>query len=249
MTTTATPTEATPADLHGLARVHHLWKLFRNEREDPEPFYRTLAGEAVADLDRRHGVAGAHILDMGCGPGWYTDAFRRAGATSVGIDGGAETLRNGSIAGLAQADAARLPFGDAQFDGVFCSNLLEHARDTAGVLDELARVLRPGGWGYISWTNWYSPHGGHDMSPWHLLGPNLGPRVYERLFGPPRSNRYGEGLFAVHIGPTLRLVRDHPDLEIEQVEPRYWPQLRAICAVPGVREVLTWNCVIRVRRT
>src|SRR3712207_7794860 len=51
---------------------------------------------------------------------------------------------------------------------------------------------------------------------------------------PPRSTlfpyttlfrSYGEALFAVHIGPALRLVEARPGLEIERVEPRYWPRL------------------------
>ena len=41
----------------GLARVRELWRLFRNEREDPEPFYSWLADELAADLERRHGAA------------------------------------------------------------------------------------------------------------------------------------------------------------------------------------------------
>ncbi len=228
-----------------------MWRLFRNERDDPAPFYQALASESAADLDRRYGLRGATILDAGCGPGWFAAAMRDSGATVVGLDGDGDSLRDATppIDGLLQGDAGVLPFPDACFDGVFCSNLLEHAVDTDAIFDELARVLRPGGWGYVSWTNWYSPHGGHEMSPWHLLGPSRGSRLYERRYGPPRKNRYGEGLFAVHIGPTLRLVRHHPHLDIEQVEPRYWPRLRAICSIPGVREVLTWNCVIRLTRT
>jgi SAM-dependent methyltransferase len=234
----------------GLERVRLLWSLFRNEKAEPEPFYRALAAEAIGDLDRRHPLAGATILDAGCGPGWYVDALRAAGATVVGIDGDRATLldRVEPAVGLIEGDAARLPFADATFDGVFCSNLLEHASDTDGVIGELARVLRPGGWGYLSWTNWYSPWGGHDMTPYQFLGPDRGPKLYERRHGPPRKNRYGEGLFAVHVGPTVRLVRDHPDIEIERVEPRYWPQLRFIVSVPGIREVLTWNCVIRFNK-
>jgi SAM-dependent methyltransferase len=117
------------------------------------------------------------------------------------------------------------------------------------VIREMARVLRPGGWGYLSWTNWYSPHGGHDMSPYHLLGPERGPRLYERLHGLPRKNRYGEGLFAVHVGPTLRFVREAvPGLRITGVEPRYWPRLAFLARIPGVREVALWNCVIRLER-
>jgi SAM-dependent methyltransferase len=227
-----------------------MWTLFRAEKTDPEPFYRALAAEAAADLDRRHGLAGARILDAGCGPGWYVEALRAAGATVVGLDGDLDALTAAASppAGLVLADAARLPFADASFDGIFCSNLLEHAADTDGVLHELARVLRPGGWGYLSWTNWYSPWGGHDMTPYQFLGPERGPRLYERRHGPPRKNRYGEGLFAVHVGPTIRRMRAMPTVRIERVEPRYWPRLRFICSIPGVREVLTWNCVIRFRR-
>jgi hypothetical protein len=86
------------------------------------------------------------------------------------------------------------------------------------------------------------------MSPYHFLGPERGPKLYEKRHGPPRKNTYGEGLFAVHIGPTLKLVRSRPGLLVESVEPRYWPKLRFIVDIPGLREVATWNCVIRVRR-
>ena len=235
----------------GISRLLTMWRLFRNEQDDPAPFYRALATESAADLGQRYRLRGATILDAGCGPGWFTAAMRDAGATVVGLDGDRDALRSTppAIEGLIQGDAGALPFPDAAFDGVFCSNLLEHAPDTAAIFDEIARVLRPSGWGYVSWTNWYSPHGGHEMSPWHLLGPARGSRLYERRHGPPRKNRYGEGLFAVHIGSTLRLIGRHPHLVIERVEPRYWPRLRAICSIPGVREVLTWNCVIRLTRT
>lgn len=227
-----------------------MWRLFRAEQTDPEPFYRYLAAEAVADLDRRHGpLAGQRLADLGCGPGWYTEALRDAGATVMPVDGDlAELTAGGRPFGGLLGDAGRLPVADATFDGVFCSNLLEHTPDTAGVIGEMARVLKPGGWGYLSWTNWYSPWGGHDMSPYHLLGPRLGPRLYERRNGPPRKNRYGEGLFAVHIGPTLALMDREARIQVDRVEPRYWPWARPIVSIPGVREVLTWNCVVRFTR-
>jgi hypothetical protein len=87
------------------------------------------------------------------------------------------------------------------------------------------------------------------MSPYHYLGPRLGPRLYEKLHGPPRKNAYGDGLWAVHVGPTIRLVRSRPRLRIEQVAPRYWPRLAFLCRVPLLRELVTWNCVIRVRKS
>jgi SAM-dependent methyltransferase len=235
----------------GPAHARTLWRLWRREQQDPEPFYRYLAAEAVADLDRRHGpLRGQTIVDLGCGPGWYTRALREAGATVIPVDNDPAELNlpGGPPAGALIADATALPLQDASVDGAFCSNLLEHTPESGPVIAEIERVLRPGGWGYISWTNWYSPWGGHDMSPYHYLGPRLGPRLYERRHGPPRKNPYGAGLWPRHIGATLREVRARPGLAIERVEPRYWPQLRFVCRVPGLRELVTWNCVIRVRR-
>ncbi len=235
----------------GMARVRTLWTLFRDERENPGPFYRYLATEAVEDLAWRHGpLRGQRVADLGCGPGYYTDALRAAGATVVAIEGDPEEIGSPRDvpAGVLLGDATRLPVPDQSLDGVFCSNMLEHTPDTAAVAREIARVLRPGGWCYLSWTNWYSPWGGHDMTPYQFLGPRFGPSLYERRHGPPRKNRYGEGLFAVHIGPTLRTFDDTAGLRIDTVEPRYWPWARAVTRVPGVREVLTWNCVIRMTK-
>ena len=245
-------TAAEPPALSGLARARQLWTLWRNEVEEPEPFYSLLARDAVADLDERYGpLTGQTIADLGCGPGWYTRAFRAAGAEVLPVDNSEEELHlpGGPPEGAIIADAGALPFDDASIDGAFASNLLEHTPNTPQVIAEIERILRHGGWGYISWTNWYSPWGGHDMSPYHFLGPRLGPKLYVRRHGQPRKNPYGDGLWAVHIGPTLRLVRARPRLRIERVEPRYWPQLSIITRVPGLREVTTWNCVIRVRKT
>ncbi len=71
----------------GIDRVRTLWKLWRNERDDPEPFYRLLAAEAAESLDRRHGpLAGQRIVDLGCGPGIYTLALRERGAEVIPVD-------------------------------------------------------------------------------------------------------------------------------------------------------------------
>lgn len=246
------PDVTAPPGPRGLARYRTLWRLFRDERQDPAPFYRTLARDLVADLERRHGaLRGQQIFDLGCGPGWYTEVLRERGARVAALDGGFDEMHrpDGSVpAGAIHGDATRLPMRDATADGVVCSNLLEHTQDTRRVLEEIRRVLRPGGWAYVSWTNWYSPHGGHDMSPWHLLGTERGPRLYERRHGPPAKNRAGEGLFPVHIGPTLRLVEGLEGLRLDRAEPRYWPWARAVLRVPGAREVLTWNCVLHLTR-
>lgn len=243
MTTTARP--------HGLQRVRTLWRLWRREKQDPAPFYEALAAETAEGLEHRYGpLRDQTIVDLGCGPGFYTRPLRALGARVVPVDNDPDEmcLAGGPPEAALLADAGDLPFGGNSVDGVFCSNLLEHTPAVEPVVAEIERVLRPGGWAFISWTNWYSPWGGHDMSPYQYLGPRLGPRLYERLHGPPRKNAYGEGLWAVHVGPTLRLVRARPRLRIERVEPRYWPRLAFLCRMPLLRELVTWNCVIRARK-
>ena len=46
-----------------------------------------------------------------------------------------------------QADVLDLPFGDNEFDVVFCNHVLEHVQDDTKAMSELYRVMKPGGWG------------------------------------------------------------------------------------------------------
>jgi SAM-dependent methyltransferase len=48
-----------------------------------------------------------------------------------------------------RADVTGLPFADHSFDALLCSHVLEHVPDDGAAMRELARVLRPGGWGVI----------------------------------------------------------------------------------------------------
>jgi SAM-dependent methyltransferase len=240
-----------PPRLHGVARLRQLWRLWRNERDDPEPFYSVLAREVATELDERYGpLEGQKVLDMGCGPGFYTRALRFTGAEVIPLDNSQEELElNGAAPeGAILGDAMDLPLEDRSLDGVFTSNMLEHTPRPLAVFDEIERVLVPGGWAYVSWTNWYSPWGGHDISPYHFLGEKLGLRAYEKRHGPPRKNRPGEGLFPIHIGPTVRELRGRSGIVVDAVQPRYWPRLAFIARVPALREVATWNCVVMMRK-
>lgn len=240
-----------PATARRVRTAGRLFRLWRAEREDPEPFYSALAARATADLQREYGpLARQTVVDLGCGPGWYTRALRAQGAEVLPVDRSLDELGlSGEIpAGAIVGDAMDLPLDDESVDGVFASNLLEHTPDARRVITEIERVLKPGGWAYVSWTNWYSPWGGHDMTPYHYLGPQLGRRIYELRGGRHTKNLYGTSLWPVHIGPTLRFIRSRRNLRIAGVEPRYWPRLRFIVSVPVLREVATWNCVVRVRK-
>jgi SAM-dependent methyltransferase len=103
------------------------------------------------------------LLDMGCGAGRHAfESFRR-GARVVAFDYSAAELKDvgglftamreageagaqpGSMAVTTNGDALALPFPDATFDRVIASEVLEHVSDDQLALDEVFRVLKPGG--------------------------------------------------------------------------------------------------------
>jgi len=107
-------------------------------------------------------VAGRRVLEVGCGAAQCSRWLLGHGAHPVASDlsGGqlaqARVLntRTGVVVPLVQADAQRLPFADASFD-LACSayGAVPFVADSAAVMREVARVLRPGGRWVFSTTH------------------------------------------------------------------------------------------------
>lgn len=235
----------------GIRRMVALLKGFRSQFEDPDHFYTLLADDTVALIDRYEPVAGSRMLDVGGGAGYFAEAFRRSSAQSVFIepewDEMTETGR-GLGSGVV-GDGCRLPLAEASFDIGFSSNVLEHVEDPWQFLDELVRVVRPGGLVFVAFTNWLSPFGGHETSPWHYLGGERAARRYEQRLGYPPKNRYGESLFKLSVTDVQRWARRGEGARLIDAFPRYYPHWsKPILRVPGVREVVTWNMVMVLRR-
>jgi SAM-dependent methyltransferase len=235
-----------------LARSFRLLGLFRLEQTHPDVFYSSLAEDAVNQVARYADIAGRTVLDIGGGAGHFTAAFRARGANCYLFEPDrAELLSRGEVpAGAILANGYWLPAADAAADICFSSNVLEHVADPVGLLEEMIRATRPGGLIYLSFTNWYSPWGGHEMSPWHLLGARFAERRYRRRYGRPPKHSVGENLFRQHVGPTLRLLRARRDVTLVEALPRYYPWwCKAVVRVPLVREFATWNLLLILRRT
>jgi SAM-dependent methyltransferase len=226
-----------------------LFRAFRAEREHPNRFYPLLARHSVDQVATHVDLAGRTVLDVGGAAGYFTEEFSSRGATCYLVEPDRRELRAGSIAPTVLADGYWLPFADRCADVCFSSNVLEHVQDPAGLLDEMVRVTRPGGLVYVAFTNWYSPWGGHEMSPWHFFGAGYAARRYARRTGRRPKHRLGENLFAVHIGPVLRHVRGHAGVTVVEARPRYYPApTRHLLALPLIREVVTWNLMLVLRR-
>jgi SAM-dependent methyltransferase len=235
----------------GLLRSVRLFRLFLVEQTDPDRFYTGLAEDAVCQVEEYADLAGATVVDVGGGAGYFTEAFRAKGARCYLFepDQGEMASRGEGQCGAVVADGYWLPVRDGGADVCFSSNVLEHVRDPMGLAGEMIRATRPGGLIYLSFTNWYSPWGGHEMSPWHYLGHRFAERRYVKRHGRLPKNRYGTSLFPLHIGPVLRAMRARVDIDIVDARPRYYPHwCRFLLWVPGLREIVTWNLLLILRR-
>ncbi len=138
-------------------------------------------------------LAGKRVLDVGCGVGGALTQLTRAGAACTGIDVDADRLGlcrkrlelHGQEASTVRGDAFHLPFGDACFDVVVCTDVLEHVPNRAKLIPEYSRVLRPGGVLYLAFPNLLSIRNVLRDPHYHLFGVTLLPlplaRWYTRL--------------------------------------------------------------------
>jgi len=235
----------------GLLRSVRLFRLFLAEQTEPDTFYAALAEDAVRQVAEHAELDGRMVVDVGGGGGWFTAAFRAHGAHCYLFEPDLAELylRTATPAGAVVADGYWLPVRDGDADVTFSSNVLEHVPDPVGLIEEMIRVTRPGGLVYVAYCNWYSPWGGHEMSPWHYLGPRYAERRYVRRYRRQPKHEVGVNLYRVHIGPVLRALRARSDIEIVAARPRYYPRwCRFLVRVPGLREIVTWNLMLILRR-
>jgi ubiquinone/menaquinone biosynthesis C-methylase UbiE len=95
-------------------------------------------------------LTGRAVLDVGCGRGFTREVVEARGGAYTGID----FVVSAPDLPIAQADAAAIPMPDAAFDTVFCIDTFEHFPDGVGAAREFRRVLKPGGFVFLSAPNY-----------------------------------------------------------------------------------------------
>lgn len=147
-----------------------LIQLYNRRAKEEYPF---IPGRGPRVLSRKHrGIiaflkalsVNSRILDAGCGDGVYCEWLSRNGYRSIiGVDISTHILvtarrnvinwGNISVVHFAAGNLEKLPFVNASFDVVVCSQVIEHLLDERAGLNEIYRVLRSGGLLVISTDN------------------------------------------------------------------------------------------------
>jgi len=118
-----------------------------------DAWYRTQRGEWIGETELRllwrllAPAAGASLLDVGCGSGYFTRRFARQGLAVTGVDPDAAMLRFAAAHAAAGecyllADAQALPFPVRTFDLCVCVTALCFIEDQEAALAEMLRVTR-----------------------------------------------------------------------------------------------------------
>ena len=200
-------------------------------------------------------LSGMTVLDLGCGHGGYSHVFESQGAKVMSSDLVIERATSGATASLAcaiQADATRLPLADASFDFVFCASLIEHVADSQALINEIERVMKPGAECYLSFPPFYTPIGGHQFKPFHLLGERVALAAYRRMNKNDEvastgfNDAFGEwGLFRRTIRGTRKQI-EIAGLEVIDQSTRYLPL--NVSKLPLVSEFVTWHVQFLLRK-
>jgi SAM-dependent methyltransferase len=123
--------------------------------------------DMIADLIECRRFAGGWLLDVGCGNQPYRDVFASRVQAHIGIDPDARHSQPDAVATILE-----LPFAPAMFDTVLATQVIEHVTQPDRMLQEMSRVLKPGGYMILTapqyWRLHEIPHDYYRFTPYGL---------------------------------------------------------------------------------
>ena len=211
-----------------------------------EPFIGEIAGF--------NKLKGKKVLEIGCGVGTDGVEFARSGAYYTGIDASLNSLElakknfefNDLRPNLQLADAEALPFPDNAFDFIYSWGVLHHTPDMVKAINEVYRVLKPGGSFCVMLYNRYSLVGLQLYFFYGLL--RLNPFIsLNRLF---YEHHESPGTKAITDKEARLFFKDFRNIEVKNIvtpydirisHNHYWPKFVAyfIPSILGFFKVIT----------
>lgn len=190
-----------------------------NPRALVEQMDRLGAQESFQDVKRTNFALlqlppGAHVLDVGCGPGDDVLALAQLVGSSgrvVGVDSSTTMIEEarrraegrGAPVDFQVMDVLHLQFEDDRFDGVRSDRVLQHIEDPPAALMEMVRVTKPGGRVAISDTDW-------GMFAVDVSNPTLARWLPNIFSGRIRNSLIGRQLFRLFHTAGLEDIQVEP---------------------------------------
>ncbi|MBV2208105.1 MAG: bifunctional 2-polyprenyl-6-hydroxyphenol methylase/3-demethylubiquinol 3-O-methyltransferase UbiG [Thermomonas sp.] len=158
MTTTSSHSNFHQAELDKFDELAQRWW----DPNGPQKALHALNPVRLDYVAQRTSLAGAAVLDVGCGGGLLSEALAKAGAQVTAIDLAPNLLKVARLHGLEsgiKVHYRQLPVeqlaqeAPGSFDAVTCMEMLEHVPDPASVVRACATLLKPGGRLFLSTLN------------------------------------------------------------------------------------------------
>jgi ubiquinone/menaquinone biosynthesis C-methylase UbiE len=208
--------------------------------------YEAIADRIVADRPSR-------VLDWGCGYGQISDMLlrRQVAVTSFeyrGPDSPDAEVPLGHyphIRAYISSDPVKLPYEDASFDAVLSCGVLEHTGNQEANLDEVGRVLKPGGRFYVyklpnrfSYLEWIARRLGL-----HYHGSESGDMLFTVAQTREMFRRHGYEVLEIRRANMLPLTVG----AVQRIAPLWWALNRLLARLPALN-LLATNVELVARR-
>ena len=217
-----------------------------NLRSAPQMLeYEQIADRLAADQPGR-------VLDWGCGAGQVTSLLRARGLDVTAYDwrpGVPEPVvrpleHYPEVRAHISSEPVKLPFDDRSFDAVLSCGVLEHVHDPDGSLEELKRVLAPGGTFYVyklpnrsSYLEAIARVANRLGAPLYFHGKAEFDRIYDERGARALLERHGYRVRELGLANMLPLTL--PGAIARRATPAIWWLNRALTRVPGLRRLAT----------